>query len=327
MTSRLRRANESPLLVGKWLNGDNRPCARIIPRFALDMITYSELADQVDTTVEWLSGMGINPSRVQRHRDNNRMLADAQRSNQIDQLRKTLGPEKSREIFWSWVESFEIVEVCRSLQNVDRRELLPVLRLAVEGPTDAFAESALNNSNASRNFVFELVIAAKLARAGLEPHIGEPDVAADFQGYRLLIQCKRPFSTARVHENIIKAGSQLRRDLKKLPDTKIGIGLVAISISKILNQGDKIFEVPSRNDLRDALGGEIDDFWNKHKDSFINLSADRIAGALIHLSTPTAITSARTFLAAGMTSIHCFRGAQGIGDVLRVLEKQMGASW
>jgi hypothetical protein len=102
-----------------------------------------------------------------------------------------LGPERAREIFWSWVESFEFLYVFSCLQGMDRQQLVRALKLAMGGPANALAESVLNSTNAGRNHMFELTIAATLACAGLRPQIGEPDVAADFEGYQRLIQCKR----------------------------------------------------------------------------------------------------------------------------------------
>ncbi len=277
--------------------------------------------------MQWLSELGItNTNRIRQHHDNVQLLAEAQTKDQIDQLRSSLGPAKAREIFWSWVEAFEFLEVFQFLHNMRPQEILPVLKRAVEGPADASAESAWDSSNAGRNFMFELNIAAKLARAGLEPRLGEPDVATEFLGCRLLFQCKRPFSTNGIGGNILKAGSQLRRDFKNVADKEKAIGIVAISVSKVLNQGDKIFEVNSRPDLGNALGTEMDDFWAKHQDSFMHLSDPRISGALVHLSTPTAIASERTFFAAGITSIYSFRGTLEVRSVLRRLEQLMRAT-
>ena len=291
------------------------------------MISYQELADQFEPAIEWLRDLGVTKeNRILQHRDNIRVLADAQANNKMDELRASLGPEKVREIFWSWVESFDFIEVFKYFQGIDPKEFLRVLKAAVEGPPDAAMESSLENTNAGRNFMFELVVAAKLARAGLQPRLGEPDVAIDFQGYRILLQCKRPFSRGGIHENIIKAGSQLRRDLAKLPNEPPAIGVVAISISKVLNQGDKIFEVNSRDDLQEALATETDEFWTKYKDSFLGLTGDQIVGALVHLSTPTVIISGHSFFTAGMTSVYAFRGSSEVRETLYHLHQAMRSS-
>jgi hypothetical protein len=48
--------------------------------------------------------------------------------------------------------------------------------------------------------MFELAPVAKLARAGLKPHVLEPDVAVDIAEWRLLIQCKRPMTIAGIQK-------------------------------------------------------------------------------------------------------------------------------
>ena len=44
-----------------------------------------------------------------------------------------------------------------------------------------YAEMAKNSSNAPRNFMFELALAARLARAGLKPQVQEPDISLKFR--------------------------------------------------------------------------------------------------------------------------------------------------
>ena len=276
----------------------------------------------MDAAIEWLAQLGIaSQKRLQKHRDNIRFLADATVRNELEQLRSELGLERAREIFWSWVESFEFLKLFKCRQNLDEQDLVRALKRAVEGPTDVFAESANSSTSAGRNYMFELVVAAILACAGLRPRIGKPDVTADFEGYRLLIECKRPFSYRGIHENVISAGSQLRKRLKTVPDP--AIGLIALSVSKILNAGDKIFEVDRRANLAEALGAEIEAVWQGNKRSFLDLSEPRVMGALVHLSTPTAIKSEHVVLAAGMTHVYSFRGTHKEQTVLEDLEEKM----
>jgi hypothetical protein len=104
------------------------------------------------------------------------------------------------------------------------------------------------------------------------------------------------------------------------------IGVVAISVSKVFNPGDKILEVPRRTDLSQALSQHVEAVWKEHEKPFKSLSDSRIQGAMIHLVTPTALTEEKIFLAAGTTHVYSFRGSQDERVVLKDLESLMQAS-
>ena len=293
----------------------------------LEMLTYDELLTEMESAVEWLSKLGITkPNRIKQHHANIRRLADAEKAGTLDQIRNAIEPEKAREILWSWVESFEFVDISKSLKEIDPSELLPVLKRAVEGPPDVSAEAARNSSNAARNLMFELVIAARLARAGLKPHLQEPDVLVDIDDWLLLIACKRPLGDAAIPENVLRAAAQLRKALNAHPKRQKIMGVIAVSVSRILNPGDKILEVPAREALSPALSEHVGQIWERHKKLFLTVSDPRIAGALISLSSPATIVNERRFLAVGTTHVYSFRGPAEARDLLRHLEELMRAS-
>ena len=132
-------------------------------------------------------------------------------------------------------------------------------------------------------------------------------------------------SSSGIHGNIVGAGRQLRRDLNDDKHRKL-IGVVALSVSKVFNPGDKILEVPHRTDLSNALSQHADAVWKQNEKSFKSLSDSRIQGAMIHLVTPTALTEEKSFLAAGTTHVYSFRGTRDEREVLKELERRMQAS-
>ncbi len=287
------------------------------------MLSYAELLGELDAAVEWLAKLGITKrNRISQHQSNIRMLVQAEKAGQLEQLRKELEPRKIEEIFWSWTESFEFVDVASSLRDADPAELLPVLRKAVQGPANPATEEAQISSNDARNIMFELVIAARLTRAGLRTSLQEPDVVANLDDWRFLIACKRPLSDVGIKRNVAAAGLQLRRGLQKEKHAR-SIGLVALSVSKVLNPGKKILEVQRRSDLSEALGEHVGGIWQTHKNSFLNLSEKRIAGGLLHLVTPTAIIGEKAHLTSSIMQVYSFRGSEEVHEILKYLEYLM----
>jgi hypothetical protein len=292
----------------------------------MEVLAYKELLSEMDSAIEWLKQLGISKvNRIRQYHANLALIVEADEAGSLDRLREKMGLEKLREVLWTWVDSFEFVDVFKSLKDMEPAEVLPVLTRAIGGPADAYAEMAKNSSNAPRNFMFELVLAARMARAGLKPQVQEPDVFVHMDEWRLLIQCKRPMSISGIQGNIVSAGRQLRRDLDNDRDRNL-IGVVALSVSKVFNPGDKILEVPHREDLSVALSHHVETVWSENKKSFTGLSDPRIQGAMIHLVTPTALTEEKIFLAAGTTHVYSFRSTRDEQAVLKDLESLMQAS-
>ena len=72
----------------------------------------------------------------------------------------------------------------------------------------------------------------RLAAAGFSPFFDKgPDLLFEFAGLKVAVQCKRPFSASGLERNIRKAISQLE-------EAKAELGLIAISVSRLLNPGD-----------------------------------------------------------------------------------------
>jgi hypothetical protein len=85
--------------------------------------------------------------------------------------------------------------------------------------------------------MFELSIAAAIARQGLKPifNLDKPDLEFQFEGRRMLLECKRVLSENRVDEAMSAGIRQLRKKVNVLADE---VGLVAVNVSRLFNSGD-----------------------------------------------------------------------------------------
>jgi hypothetical protein len=138
----------------------------------------------------------------------------------------------------SLTESIEFIDAVSLLKTCDvaviRRKIVTVLG----GPVLPNDED--ENSNEARNTLFELNLASKLRRAGLNASPGmDADIECRIGGEHLLIECKRPFWEQNVGRQIKKAARQLKKRLKTVSSESRGI--VAVSLSKAMNPGDKFF--------------------------------------------------------------------------------------
>ena len=154
---------------------------------------------------------------------------------------------------------------------------LPI-KNALNGPADLFLENDKNNEG--RNFMFELILAGRLAGAGFRPSFDKgPDVHVKFADLQVAFQCKRPLSANRLEKNIGKAIDQLKKDNADLK-------LIAVSVSRLINAGDPedMPEVRHRELGHPYLQGRLQEIAERTR-RFWSGKLDR-AGILFYAFTP-----------------------------------------
>ncbi len=202
----------------------------------LDDHFLSELSS-IDT---WLSRLGIRKhNRFRRYQQNIEWLMrhdePADRSRIYAELRSQ---GKLSEVLSSYVESIEIVETIPALRDNAIDIPIELLRKAFSGSADAMRETS--RSNQARNAMFELNIAAMIARQGLDPALSNrnPDVSFNFANRAVHVECKRVISRGKLFERIEEGVRQLD---KSVDVVKKEIGIVAVSLSKLVAPSDHIF--------------------------------------------------------------------------------------
>ena len=135
--------------------------------------------------------------------------------------------------------------------------------------------------------MFELVIGAMIARAGLIPQLGqEPDVIFDFVGRQIFVECKRVFSEKKIEERIRKAARQLKTHIK----SESHCGLIAVSVSRTINSGDVIWSVTSVADASRLLESKIFEIIHRLDPFLQELSHPAISGVVFYITSPVHIT-------------------------------------
>lgn len=171
---------------------------------------------------------------------------------------KTGGQEGARAAFnehparssTALTESFELADIlpfARSLApEIIKRSLMRILL----GPARPADETT--NTNEARNILFELTMASKLWRAGLVPELVEPDIRCEVDGRAVYVACKRPFAGTGSRQAYTDALAQIRTGLTGPPASARGV--VALSVTRLLNSGGRIFEFTAQAAREDRLG-------------------------------------------------------------------------
>ena len=133
--------------------------------------------------------------------------------------------------------------------------------------------------------------------AGITPDLSGPaDVACDVRSRRLLFECKRPFSDAKLTRRINEAAEQLERKLDSQPQG--ARGLIAISLSRIINPGDARLVGTNEASLRETLARIVREHGEGLRYAWEPFRGTRIIGIVFHAITP-AIEWARPRVAVG----------------------------
>jgi hypothetical protein len=278
----------------------------------MERLNYHEIVDKFTEIDEWLCRMGLRQhDRIRIHKRNLTELAAALDNGTLNKIAGDLVGEKRREILWSFVESIEFVDAIDALRSQRCEIPRNILERALQGPSDAYLED--NRSNQGRNAMFEIALAGRVALAGLKPRLGgEPDVFFEFEGRRIFIQCKRVLSENALDKRIGDAVRQLKRDLANSSDPR-DCGLIAVSISRIINPGDKMLIVATEDALRRVLNNETDKVIELHEHMFRSVGNAKTAGIILQVATPAFVENYSLFTVAQSATVYHIPGKSDAG--------------
>jgi hypothetical protein len=178
-------------------------------------------------------------------------------------------------------ECLELSVAAQYLATLDATGAAKKLRLVLSGPNRVADEDAA--SNQSRNTLFEIQLAAQAWRANIPTHLGPvSDVLCEFRGKPLFIECKRPLSHKRVRRRIHEADAQLQRHLHVALTRSRGV--VAISLSKLLNPAGLVFAMRDRSEGQRVFEQHVQTMAEEFSDVWTRLSR-KVIGILFTASS------------------------------------------
>lgn len=269
--------------------------------------SYEEILSGLEDALAFYTSLGLRPlaerSRFAEYRRRTARLiqlvrrrSEAERSEILERE----GAQRRTEYIMALMESMEFGDVCRDLRHCEPSTLRPKLEHVLSGRL--FQSDENPTSSQARNVLFELTLASKLSRTPFLPVLGEhPDLMCTVEGKHLFIECKRPFRISNVEKQIRKARRQLLDSVKNAhPGTG---GVVAISVSKALNPGDKLFVYPTEPLGRVRLEEEVETITERTRQVWQRLG-DKIVGIFFHIVTAAFDRQADLFVLADQMTIH-----------------------
>ncbi len=215
--------------------------------------TYREIASELDNFDSYLSRLGVQP--LDRLRGIISNVREIEKACSEGRARALETDPRLPELVWSLVEGAEFAEIFQGIQGYDPAIVKKLMRKAMTGPLDPKLETA--KTNIGRNTVFELRLGAGFRRRCAAVTMGRvADLSIDHAGFRLYVECKRPFGEHNIARRFEEGCAQLRARFNSDPHSNL-VGMVAVSISKAL-KGEQMLVVDREEDLQPSLSAEAE---------------------------------------------------------------------
>lgn len=211
-------------------------------------MSATEIFEELPNIIAWLAGLGL-PSTNSRYTRYERIIDEFYKVH--PHARVDGGQEAFRHLSLAYREFLDIYVVYTSFKHLRDPGLIERLSKAVTGPDVPEADEI----GQSRDFAFELLVAARFHKAGYSIDFGQKtDVVARRHGITVRVECKRITSEKKLRERVNKAASQLA-EAAAIDGEKV-IGLIYVDVSGCIVEKVK-FDVSTRQHAADELNSAL----------------------------------------------------------------------
>jgi hypothetical protein len=186
-------------------------------------------------------------------------------------------------------ESQEFIEACDEFPDLTQPGLRDRIEKVLKGARELEKETPERGE--ARNYLFELVMAGLLKRAGFKVRLDRiEDVSLEYSDRPFFIECKRILSQAKLQERIDHAANQIGKRCNDA-GTQKARGVIAIDISKLLNDGKSFLQCPTL----EALNSEVETLFNlfrqMHGAELGTRKEARVLGLYVYLRLPGQVSN------------------------------------
>jgi hypothetical protein len=257
--------------------------------------THEELDSRLDAAEEWLRFLKIPTPKSDRFHHLREVVKRATEA--LREELETGEPAYVKAIgnyVFGLTEALEFCTVYEAFKDLPGELIRPKIMLALSGPMTIQSETPRNSR--PRNTMFELFLAADWKRNGLDVDLGDPDIILHVGDHVFNVECKRPYGSAGLYDNLRSARNQLWR---KTDVSRHRHGLIAISISRLVNPGSKLFYCRSMED-KPQLGDRMEAVLKDQRAEIARLEpSPAYCGILFHAVTPADVGPGKHFALMG----------------------------
>lgn len=265
----------------------------------LETTSYQKVLDDFRSAINWITNyeVSVQSSRMQHYKNTLELL---NKSYAEGTTRDNFKGKNFEVLINAMYEAHELTCIWEGLKDYRSDDLRSRLQKFIGGPQSVTEERDSNGE--ARNIGFELLMAAHMVKSGLDIILDrEGDLTVSFDGKPIYIECKRIHSPKKLRKNINKAGEQLARRYNIEANAK---GLIAISITKIINPDHKSLIANEEGGLGRESDKIIDNFIRQHETMWQTGFDPRTIGVLVSLQFPSIIESSRLPTMANMIGLN-----------------------
>ena len=253
------------------------------------------------------AGVRVENTRLDAYR---KAIVDFDKVANKNRLREWASTEKIALLYNDLEESHEILEACDQFDDLTKPGLLTRLEKVFSGQRvlgDETSEKA-----EARNVLFELVVAARLKKAGFEVDLDRiVDIRFPLWDRPCFAECKRIRSANLLKRRIQEAADQVGRRCDGA-GTSSARGIIAIDVSKIESRDDFLLVCRADEEVGLEVRRHLDAFIHLHRDAFQS-ACDREKRALAiyaYLRLPAAVLGQNGLWVAKTACVYLLHHSQ-----------------
>jgi hypothetical protein len=253
---------------------------------------YRDAHNRFHAACEWMRSKGIAVDRT-RAGEYERILIEIAAYYERGAIDDLITLRGSRVLFNAMAQASEFVDIHSGVSRLPSPHVEEKLRDFVGGAV--MLEDETLKLNHPRNVGFELLIAAASATCGLTIDLAPPaDLSWIVNSTRLFVECKRPFAKRKIANRIREGLRQLTRRYEASPDPAQSRGVLAVSVSRVFNDGSRILQVPNEAAVDAEMERIFDQFIKRYRHYWLTTDSRTLA-VLLELRTACRITELNLF--------------------------------
>lgn len=287
-------------------------------------LTFIEVKNRLKCALEWLeeAEIRVEHSRINAYHQSIKVLEHAYRTQRLAEIDDK---ETVKSLLNAFCEASEICHIHKHLSTLGNSNLKAKLKQLVGGPISYPDENPSASSNTARNIGFELCIAADLCSTGFVVDFGSnADVSFNTDQCRMHIECKRPQNSRSVKSNIKRAIKQLERRYILHNSKEEVRGIVAVSISKLVNETQEGLILEKPDDLDAILVSMIEKFGKNHMEVCRNRKEKRTIGMLVDLRIPFFVKQDNSVGMSHFFALFSFAETNNDRNILLNISEKLG---
>jgi hypothetical protein len=238
----------------------------------MEVIDASDQIQRIEQVAKWLADKGIDPHNT-RFWKARKVLSSGVITGELDE-------HNMLEFQWAFQELDDYYQLQKYLSHVDHQNFLDKLKRSIEGPHNNKDEGL---AVAARNYMFELVIAAKFASQGIEIGFdGKPDVTLNLGSLTLFVECKQP--SGQNPEELLKDAARQVRLRCAASEKEPSYGIIALGLTRYIAKISHLDRPLVTNG--DDLSAEFSQTASRFDFSPITRRYPDTIGIITHLAIP-----------------------------------------